>query len=287
MTENVWRTMNFVNFEESQLEIIFRALDFAKQAVMGHYNLLAAPVDESLRQPIWDEMERAARPITETMNFFNENKTRRFITMAGDDFSYFMDTIRSALELYREHIEETHRATGIGGYSDLVRRVEEISNLGGPSKGRKDSFLKYYVEEQDTRNKVRIFISYQDKDVEKACEIRKLLISNSSKIAEQCVFVAHRDIPLTEQWRKTMIAQLDNSTHLIALCTENYMCSAFGNQEVGYAMAKNAKIVSIFWEGTQRNRYGFLENLQGLPEYVNETTLEKAVKEILKKLSLC
>ena len=91
------------------------------------------------------------------------------------------------------------------------------------------------------------------------------------------------DIPLTEQWRNTMIAQLDNSTHVIVLCTENYRCSAFGNQEVGYAMAKNKKIMPIFWEGVDRGHFGFLEAFQTLPEYINNSTLSDAVLRVLRK----
>jgi hypothetical protein len=231
-------------------------------------------------------MNEVIRPITDTINFFKENSSRSFISINESDYSYFMDTIRSALEVYRQHLETTQKSTGVEGYVSLIKEVEEISNLGGPSKGKKDTFLKYHGEEQTSSKRVSVFISYQDKDAEKACQLKKLLIDNSSKIKEQDVFVAHRDIPLTEEWRKTVIAQLGNSTHLIALCTENYIFSAFGNQEVGYAMAKNVRIVSMFWEGTDRRRYGFLEGFQALPEYVNDMTLEKTVKQILKKLSI-
>jgi hypothetical protein len=231
-------------------------------------------------------MNEVIRPITDTINFFKENSSRSFISINESDYYYFMDTIRSALEVYRQHLETTQKSTGVEGYVSLIKEVEEISNLGGPSKGKKDTFLKYHGKEQTSNKRVSVFISYQDKDVEKACQLRKLLIDNSSKIKEQDVFVAHRDIPLTEEWRKTMIAQLDNSTYFIALCTENYVCSAFGNQEVGYAIAKNIRIVSMFWEGTDKRRYGFLEGFQALPECVNDMTLEKTVKQILKKLSI-
>jgi hypothetical protein len=200
--------MNFVNFEEQQLHIIFNALDFVKQKIEKHYGFLASEVDESIDEPIWDEMSSVMSPITATINFFKENLARTIIPLHDNDFSYFMDTIRSALEVYRLYLEDVRKSTGIDLYDDLIREVEKISNLEGPSKARKDIFLKYYGEEQGSRNRIKVFISYQDKDVERACLLRKLLIGNSSKINEQDVFVAHRDVPLTEEWRKSFIAHL-------------------------------------------------------------------------------
>src|SRR3990170_819397 len=130
--------MNFVNFEEKQLDIIFNALDFVKQKIEWHYKFLASQVDASIDEPIWDEMGTVMRPITETVDFFKKNIARSFITLHDNDFSYFMDTIRSALEVYRQHLEDVRKSTGIDLYDDLIREVEKISNLGGPSKARKD-----------------------------------------------------------------------------------------------------------------------------------------------------
>jgi hypothetical protein len=236
--------MMFGNFEENQWEVILKALLFSRDVVEKHYAHLAEPVTESDRQPIWDELNKIVTPINDTITFFKENKMH-LITMRDTDFSYFMDTIRSSLELYRQYLEKTFKLTGVIGYADSIRKVEEIASLDGPSKGKSDVFLKYYVGEQNLSNGIKVFISYQDKDVERACQLKSFLINNSTEIKERNVFVAHRDIPLTEEWRKIVKSELENSSHLIALCTENYMCSAFGNQEVGYAIAKGEDSFNI------------------------------------------
>ena len=202
-----------------------------------------------------------------------------------------MDAIRSSLEVYRKDLEETKTRTGIKGYDILIKQVDDVSNLSGPTKGRKDLFIKYYSEKlssslRHSKNGIKIFISYQEKDVDIACKIKQLLVDKSNKIKKEAVFVAHRDIPLTEESRKEIILQLENCTHLMAICTENFKCSAFGNQELGYAMAmKDVDVIPIFWEERQIcSRFGFIEGFQTLPKYVNDTNLEEIIMELLERL---
>jgi hypothetical protein len=83
-----------------------------------------------------------------------------------------------------------------------------------------------------------------------------------------------------------MIDELENSTHLLALCTTNYQSSAFGNQEVGYALAKNLKIAPIFWQGSERSKFGFLEGIQSLPQFANCDNIEEVVKRILSAFKI-
>ena len=51
-------------------------------------------------------------------------------------------------------------------------------------------FFRYNRLLSDKR--VKIFISYQDKDVDKACQVRKFVLGNSSSLKNEDVFVAHR-----------------------------------------------------------------------------------------------
>jgi hypothetical protein len=278
-----------VNFYDDDKDIIRNALKYALELIAKHYGLMASNIDESLEEPIFDEMQTVTQQINDTMVFINSNKDRTFILINPTDYLYFMDAIRSSLEIYRYHVEETYKLTQVSGYDVLLKNIQRVSNLEGPSKGKKELFLTYYqasLIESDVRMP-KVFISYQDNDVKIACQIKDLIVKHSKKIREEDVFVAHRDIQLTEEWRTRMIEQLSISTHLLALCTSDYIHSAFGNQEVGYAIAgKKTKIMPIFWRDTVRGHFGFLESLQTLPNYVDESNLEISVKEILRRLEL-
>ena len=282
------RPIEFSNFYENHLKVVFKALEFVKERINTHYNIIAATVDESLHEQIYEERDKTLEPITETINFFKENEKRRLMPLYEKEYIYFMNVISSSLEVYKNHVEAVQENTGVRSYNALIEQINEVSNLVGPSKGKKDLYLKFFENPQNQgQNKdLKVFISYQDRDVKIACDIKDLLIKHSVKLKDQDVFVAHRDIPLSEEWREKMIKQLDSSTHLLALCTDNYIQSPFGNQEVGYAIAKKIKIAPIFWEGTNRGRFGFLEGLQALPNYVNNQNFEDSVKEILKRLNL-
>jgi len=210
--------------------------------------------------------------------------------MGEEEFLSLMDAVASSLAFYRKKLDETHRITEVERFVELIARVDRIlSHL--PKKANKSIFEKYYPKEtkdssEYVKKKTNIFISYQDKDWDIACEIKRLLVSNS-ELDEDDVFVAHRDIPLAKKWRDDIINHLENCTHLVVLCTENYKCSAWRNQEVGYAMTKkDVKIIPLFWEGIERSRFGFIEGLQALPDYVNEENLEKIVNKIIEQIRL-
>lgn len=146
-------------------------------------------------------------------------------------------------------------------------------------------FEKLRTANEEKVKQTRFFISYQQDHVEIACKIQDIILRNSD-LKKEDVFVAHRDIPLSEEWRKKMIDELENSTHLLVLCTANYQCSAFGNQEVGYAIAKHMKIAPIFWQGSERRKFGFLEGYQSLPQFADDNTIEKMVKRILSDFGI-
>jgi hypothetical protein len=179
-----------------------------------------------------------------------------------------------------------------------VTKINYVFNLGKTNSGtpslEKKSALKIlenakidYIRLSTSKNDkqvkdkpLRIFISYQTKHVQIACKIQDIITKNSN-LEKKDVFVAHRDIPISEEWRKIMIEELENSTHVIALCTEEYQSSAFGNQEIGFAIARNMKITPIFWKGTDRSKFGFLEGKQSLPEFADDLNIEGMVRRIL------
>jgi hypothetical protein len=264
---------------------------FTRGKIDVHYNKLAESVPIEFRKTIIDVRDNEETSINEALKFLKANENSSIVEISRNYYSSLMDTISSSLSFYRKNLDQLHKDTGVKGYSLSIEKVNNILALGGPSEGNKTLFDKYYETEakdgaNQTQGKASIFISYQDKDRDTACNIKHLLVNNS-ELKDDDVFVAHRDIKLSKIWRDDIVNHLDTCTHLIALCTENFKCSAWGNQEVGYAMArKKVEIIPLFWEDTDRDHFGFLEGFQGLPEYINKENLESAIKELLKRIGL-
>jgi superfamily I DNA and RNA helicase len=163
--------------------------------------------------------------------------------------------------------------------------LEKKSALRLLENAKKDYSRTESLKNGNIVKPIKIFISYQQDYVKIACKIQDIILHNTN-LKKEDIFVAHRDISVSEEWRKAMIDELENSTHLLALCTTKYSSSAFGNQEVGYAIARNLKIVPIFWQGTKRDSFGFIESYQSLPQFANENNIEEIVKKILSAFGI-
>jgi hypothetical protein len=269
-----------------ELTIILDAINFTKQKISKYYQDMASSVEENFRKPILDEMEEKIDPIKGAEAYLRSRGNSSFLLLNDEsERKFFSDIISSSLKLYRYKLRKIQEETHVKGYDSLISKITYALEKDLPN-ANSNLFQSYAFHSNNTDSKpTKLFISYQQNDVQTACVIQKLIIQNSN-LKENDVFVAHRDISLSEEWRKKMIDELENSTHLSVLCTNNYLYSAFGNQEVGYAIAKHKKIAPIFWEGTERNKFGFLEGFQSLPEFVNESNLEEIVKKILSKLEI-
>ena len=127
---------------------------------------------------------------------------------------------------------------------------------------------------------MEFFISYSIKDKNIAGKIRDILVNHDFE-----AFLAHRDIPISEEWRKDILKHLESCSILLAICTSNYEYSAWGNQEVGIAFEKGRKIIPLFKQGTNKSRFGFLEAIQGAPNDFTEDNLDKIVSEVIEKIT--
>ena len=282
--------ISFNNFFEDDIKEIMKALLFVRAKIEDYYEKLGEKVSPEFRKPIRDANQESVAPLNSAMEFLKENEKRRIIPMEKNQFSSLMDVVASALTVYRNNLEFLQKITNVNGYREQVSNLDKILAFGDPAKAKKDMFLKYSPKENQKNNEQvtnrEFFISYKDSDRDKACEIKRLLIANS-ELDQNDVFVAHRDIPLAKKWRDDIISHLESCTHLIVVCTENYRCSAWGNQEVGYAIArKEVDIIPFFWKGTDRHHFGFIEGFQALPDYVNEENLENIVNKVLERFGL-
>ena len=103
----------------------------------------------------------------------------------------------------------------------------------------------------------RIFISYAVKD--------KVLAGNLKQELEKIgltVFLAHDDIEPTAKWRDKIISELKSSSTFIALRTKNYLGRPYTEQECGFALALNKRILTLCVD-TGSKDMGFCSEFQG------------------------
>lgn len=86
----------------------------------------------------------------------------------------------------------------------------------------------------------RLFISHLSKDKEKATRTKECL----EPYGFHC-FVAHEDIHPTLEWQIEIERGLHNMDALLAIHTDGFHESYWCQQEVGFALGRNAKIISL------------------------------------------
>lgn len=109
-----------------------------------------------------------------------------------------------------------------------------------------------------TEKGTEIFFSYSTLDKKIVGPIARALEDKGFD-----VFLAHEDIEISEDWRKTILLHLRNASILIALLTSNYEKSVWTNQEAGYFIAKG-KIIPLIVGDTDIRKFGFIESFQGI-----------------------
>lgn len=103
----------------------------------------------------------------------------------------------------------------------------------------------------------KIFLSHASEDRVMAAEIKEELEKNGFN-----VFVAHDDIPGTEEWREKILSELKISEIFIALRTKNYSKKSFTEQECGFALAMGKRILSLCVDSSP-SEMGFCSAFQG------------------------
>jgi len=121
-----------------------------------------------------------------------------------------------------------------------------------------------------------VFVSYSVKDKRLAGELKHEL----EKVGLR-VFLAHEDIEPTEKWRDKIISDLKSCNTFISLRTENYLGRSYTEQECGFALALNKRILTLSI-GTKSSDMGFCSEYQGEKFKVGET--KKIFEFCLKQL---
>lgn len=103
----------------------------------------------------------------------------------------------------------------------------------------------------------KVFLSHATEDKKLAGDLKMRL--EEFKIN---VFLAHDDIPGTVEWKDRLISELETCSMFIALRTKIYEEKTYTEQECGFAIALNKRILSLF-VGTAAKDSGFCSAIQG------------------------
>ncbi len=123
----------------------------------------------------------------------------------------------------------------------------------------------------------KVFLSYAIEDKVLAGKIKKGLEPDFF------VFVAHDDINGGAEWKDVIISNLKNSTAFLALRTESYAKKSATEQESGFALALDKRIITL-GVGTSLSDAGFCSHLQGHKFEISPDPAEKIIAYCRKQL---
>jgi hypothetical protein len=116
----------------------------------------------------------------------------------------------------------------------------------------------------------RLFISHISKDKDKAMRLRTCLAAYAIT-----GFVAHEDIHPTLEWQVEIERALRNMDAFIAIHTKGFSESTWTQQEIGFAVARDVKIISL---RMGEDPTGFISKQQGLSR--GSRKAEEIAKEV-------
>lgn len=147
-------------------------------------------------------------------------------------------------------------------YKDYLRSCRSSSSGAEPSEDARitEKGFTEWLFPLGPENKRKAFISYAEEDKELAGRIKEGL----KEVFDE-IFLAHDGgIPVGFVFRDRLLSEMITSGVFIALRTENYEKANYTEQECGFALALNKRIVCL-WLGTDPEKSGFCGAHQGLP----------------------
>lgn len=107
-------------------------------------------------------------------------------------------------------------------------------------------------------DKINVFISYSSEEKKISGRLKRLLL----KYCGYTAFIAHDDIPASEVWENEILNSIKKSDFFIPLISQSFKTSDYADQETGYAVSLNKKIIPVKLDNT--NPYGFINKFQAL-----------------------
>lgn len=124
----------------------------------------------------------------------------------------------------------------------------------------KDKKEEIVNSNMDNNGKLRIFISYSSKYNKEIAGSLKKLFEEYDNI--EC-FVAHDDIIHGSEWEKEIIENLNSTNLFMPIQTKHLESSYWCQQEAGYALAKEIKIIPLIPDVDGTDPVGFYARFQG------------------------
>lgn len=107
-------------------------------------------------------------------------------------------------------------------------------------------------------DRIKVFISYSSEEKHIGGKLKQCLINFCGYDA----FIAHDDIPGSEIFEKEILQAIKHTDFFIPLISKNFKESVYADQETGYSVGLNKKIIPIKLESI--NPYGFINKFQAL-----------------------
>lgn len=137
--------------------------------------------------------------------------------------------------------------------TDVVLKIAEDLELQGVSPVTPAK----HPRNRDAEGKFRLFISHISKDKDKAKRLKDALAKY--QIAS---FVAHEDIHPTLEWQSEIEKALRTMEAFVAIHTPGFSQSIWTQQEIGFAVGRGIKIISL---RMGEDPTGFISKHQALP----------------------
>lgn len=143
--------------------------------------------------------------------------------------------------------------------TELLRLADDL-DLGGLAGIERDGIAVQSLPPRNWKNttKFRLFISHISKHKKVATRLRDAL----SPLAV-AGFVAHEDIHPTSRWQAEIERGLATMDALVAILTPGFRESVWTNQEIGFALGRGVKIISL---RMGEDPPGFISAEQAIPQ---------------------
>jgi hypothetical protein len=161
---------------------------------------------------------------------------------------------------------------------DKLRKIsiKDLAKIAEELDIRVPNVVKVPPKNWENSNSAKAFISHISKDKKIAKKLRDVL-----KCYNIEAFVAHEDIKASEEWQTELVNALNTSDFFVSIHTKGFKDSAWCQQEIGYAIARQVKIIPIKFD---EDPVGFIGRVQALIR--GKKSAEDVVKEILEIIKI-
>jgi len=262
------------NLSSDSREIIGKSLIFTREIINRYFH---AQMERSNISTI-EFLERQHAQIIALPDHILEKKLseKLFKDSSAESVEIMLNCISSSLFIYKLDLEKSKKQFNL---SEIDVRIKNINNILDKffCFYDKNNYIKYY--DVTHGKKYDLFLSYSSKDN----EIVEYFIDEIKNRVEFELFVAKKEENITKNWRISILNSIKDCEVYIPIVTPNFITSVWTNQEFGYALALEKKILPIF---LCNEKPGFLESIHGIiVEDVSYVLMKNAANTLISKIN--